>query len=148
MRLWRDRFPGKTIVAGGTNHSWSTRTLPLTSAVLSRCDHSSMKIFISRDRFKSVVPTFCNLHYDSFSQYSASKMLLSSHYINSSPPTLSTLCVLSLPPCVCPSPGIDRLERLKGIPLKLIAIEQFLEEQPQWRGKLVFNMIGELGTTL
>ena len=41
--------------------------------------------------------------------------------------------------------GIDRLERLKGIPLKLIAIEQFLEEQPQWRGKLIFNMIGELG---
>jgi hypothetical protein len=32
---------------------------------------------------------------------------------------------------------------LKGIPLKLIAIEQFLEEQPQWRGKLIFNMIGK-----
>ena len=40
--------------------------------------------------------------------------------------------------------GIDRLERLKGIPLKLIAIEQFLEEEPSWRGKLVFNMIGTL----
>lgn len=39
--------------------------------------------------------------------------------------------------------GIDRLERLKGIPLKLIAIEQFMEEQPQWRGKLVFSMIGK-----
>lgn len=38
--------------------------------------------------------------------------------------------------------GIDRLERLKGIPLKLIAIEQFLDEHPQWRGKLIFNMIG------
>ena len=38
--------------------------------------------------------------------------------------------------------GIDRLERLKGIPLKLIAIEQFLEEEPQWRGKLLFSMIG------
>jgi trehalose 6-phosphate synthase/phosphatase len=38
--------------------------------------------------------------------------------------------------------GIDKLERLKGIPLKLIAIEQFLIEEPQWRGKLIFSMIG------
>lgn len=38
--------------------------------------------------------------------------------------------------------GIDRLERLKGIPLKLIAIEQFLEEQPEWRDKLIFSIIG------
>jgi trehalose 6-phosphate synthase/phosphatase len=38
--------------------------------------------------------------------------------------------------------GIDRLERLKGIPLKLIAIEQFLDEEPHWRGKVVFTMIG------
>ena len=38
--------------------------------------------------------------------------------------------------------GIDRLERLKGIPLKLIAIEMFLEEEPNWRGKVVFSMIG------
>lgn len=38
--------------------------------------------------------------------------------------------------------GIDRLERLKGIPLKLIAIEQFLEEHEHWRGKLIFTLIG------
>jgi hypothetical protein len=44
--------------------------------------------------------------------------------------------------------GIDRLERLKGIPLKLIAIEQFMEEQPQWRGKLVFSMIGKPMTSI
>ena len=44
--------------------------------------------------------------------------------------------------CELPDVGIDRLERLKGIPLKLIAIEQFMEEQPQWRGKLIFTMIG------
>lgn len=43
--------------------------------------------------------------------------------------------------------GIDRLERLKGIPLKLIAIEQFLEEEPNWRGKLIFNMIGRYHVT-
>ena len=44
---------------------------------------------------------------------------------------------------MCLDLGIDRLERLKGIPLKLIAIEQFMEEQPQWRGKLIFSMIGK-----
>merc|ERR1719198_726524 len=38
--------------------------------------------------------------------------------------------------------GIDRLERLKGIPLKLVAIEQFIEENPEWRGKIVFIIIG------
>lgn len=38
--------------------------------------------------------------------------------------------------------GIDRLERLKGIPLKLMAISQFLDENPQWRGKLVFALCG------
>lgn len=38
--------------------------------------------------------------------------------------------------------GIDRLERLKGIPLKLLAIEQFMQENPQWVGKLVFLIIG------
>eukprot|EP00601_Ochromonadales_sp_CCMP2298_P017181 CAMPEP_0173233894 /NCGR_PEP_ID=MMETSP1142-20121109/9889_1 /TAXON_ID=483371 /ORGANISM="non described non described, Strain CCMP2298" /LENGTH=1021 /DNA_ID=CAMNT_0014163805 /DNA_START=97 /DNA_END=3159 /DNA_ORIENTATION=- len=38
--------------------------------------------------------------------------------------------------------GIDRLERLKGIPLKLMAIEQFMEENPQWLGKIVFTLIG------
>jgi trehalose 6-phosphate synthase/phosphatase len=38
--------------------------------------------------------------------------------------------------------GIDRLERLKGIPLKLICIDQFLEENPEWRGKVSFSIIG------
>lgn len=38
--------------------------------------------------------------------------------------------------------GIDRLERLKGVPLKLKAIDQFMEENPEWRGKLVFLLIG------
>jgi trehalose-6-phosphate synthase len=38
--------------------------------------------------------------------------------------------------------GLDRLERLKGIPLKLNAINRFLEENPQWQGKLVFTIIG------
>ena len=38
--------------------------------------------------------------------------------------------------------GIDRLERLKGIPLKLIAIDAFLEENPNWHGKISFSIIG------
>jgi trehalose-6-phosphate synthase len=38
--------------------------------------------------------------------------------------------------------GIDRLERLKGIPLKLMAIDMFLEENPKWLGKVVFPLIG------
>jgi len=38
--------------------------------------------------------------------------------------------------------GIDRLERLKGIPLKLIAIDEFMQENPKWRGKLLFSIIG------
>lgn len=38
--------------------------------------------------------------------------------------------------------GIDRLERLKGIPLKLIAIDEFMQDNPQWRGKLLFSIIG------
>eukprot|EP00981_Chlorochromonas_danica_P005361 scaffold1084_cov250-Ochromonas_danica.AAC.12 len=38
--------------------------------------------------------------------------------------------------------GIDRLERLKGIPLRLMAIDQFLEENPQYVGKVVFAFIG------
>ncbi|RYH28699.1 hypothetical protein EON65_11230 [archaeon] len=38
--------------------------------------------------------------------------------------------------------GIDRLERLKGIPLRLMALDQFLEENPQYVGKLVFTLIG------
>jgi trehalose 6-phosphate synthase/phosphatase len=38
--------------------------------------------------------------------------------------------------------GIDRLERLKGIPLKLMAIDQFISDNPQWLGKIVFAMVG------
>jgi trehalose-6-phosphate synthase len=38
--------------------------------------------------------------------------------------------------------GIDRLERLKGIPLKLMAIDQFMDENPEWLGKIVFPIIG------
>eukprot|EP01032_Pedospumella_encystans_P014145 gene14145-16269_t len=38
--------------------------------------------------------------------------------------------------------GMDRLERLKGIPLKLMAIDQFMAENPQWLGKIVFTLIG------
>lgn len=38
--------------------------------------------------------------------------------------------------------GIDRLERLKGIPLRLMALDEFLEENPQWLGKVVFPFIG------
>eukprot|EP00607_Mallomonas_marina_P007269 CAMPEP_0182418418 /NCGR_PEP_ID=MMETSP1167-20130531/2856_1 /TAXON_ID=2988 /ORGANISM="Mallomonas Sp, Strain CCMP3275" /LENGTH=1137 /DNA_ID=CAMNT_0024592623 /DNA_START=42 /DNA_END=3455 /DNA_ORIENTATION=+ len=38
--------------------------------------------------------------------------------------------------------GIDRLERLKGIPLKLFAIEELMAENPQYRGKLAFVIIG------
>lgn len=34
------------------------------------------------------------------------------------------------------------MERLKGIPLKLIAIDQFLDENEKWFGKIVFAMIG------
>ena len=34
------------------------------------------------------------------------------------------------------------MERLKGIPLKLNAIDEFLAENPKWVGKLVFAMIG------
>mmetsp|Transcript_25483 Transcript_25483/g.24368 ORF Transcript_25483/g.24368 Transcript_25483/m.24368 type:complete len:1128 (+) Transcript_25483:151-3534(+) len=38
--------------------------------------------------------------------------------------------------------GIGRLERLQGLPLKLLAIERFLREEPYWRDKLIFSMIG------
>jgi trehalose-6-phosphate synthase len=38
--------------------------------------------------------------------------------------------------------GIDRLERLKGIPLRLMALDEFLEENPVWLGKVVFPFIG------
>lgn len=38
--------------------------------------------------------------------------------------------------------GIDRLERLKGIPLKLMAIDNFLAANPQWISKVIFPLIG------
>lgn len=38
--------------------------------------------------------------------------------------------------------GIDRLERLKAIPLKLITIDHFMSENPKWRGKIAFSIIG------
>ena len=34
------------------------------------------------------------------------------------------------------------MERLKSIPLKLTAIDEFLAENPQWIGKIVFAIIG------
>jgi trehalose 6-phosphate synthase/phosphatase len=38
--------------------------------------------------------------------------------------------------------SIDRLERLKGIPLQLITLEKFATEYPQWAEKVVFVIIG------
>eukprot|EP01035_Chromulina_nebulosa_P020435 gene20435-26517_t len=38
--------------------------------------------------------------------------------------------------------AIDKLERLKGIPLKLNAIHEFIETNPQYVGKIVFAIIG------
>lgn len=38
--------------------------------------------------------------------------------------------------------GIDRLESLKGIPLKLLGLERFLRRRPEWIGKLVVVQIG------
>ncbi len=38
--------------------------------------------------------------------------------------------------------GIDRLERLKGIPLRLMAIDAFLQENPRWVGRIAFNLLG------
>jgi trehalose 6-phosphate synthase/phosphatase len=38
--------------------------------------------------------------------------------------------------------GIDRLESLKGIPLKLLGLERFLARCPEWVGKIVLVQIG------
>lgn len=38
--------------------------------------------------------------------------------------------------------AIDRLESLKGIPLKLIALERFLQRCPEWAGKIVLIQVG------
>lgn len=37
--------------------------------------------------------------------------------------------------------GIDRLERIRGIPLKLLAFERFLQKYPEWRGKVVLMQV-------
>ncbi|CAH9098384.1 unnamed protein product [Cuscuta epithymum] len=37
--------------------------------------------------------------------------------------------------------GVDRLDRIKGIPQKMIAFENFLEENPQWHDKVVLLQI-------
>jgi len=38
--------------------------------------------------------------------------------------------------------AIDRMESLKGIPLKLIALERFLQRCPEWAGKIVVVQVG------
>ena len=38
--------------------------------------------------------------------------------------------------------AIDRLESLKGIPLKLIGLERFLQRCPEWAGKMVVVQVG------
>lgn len=38
--------------------------------------------------------------------------------------------------------AIDRLESLKGIPLKLLALERFLKKCPEWLGKIVLVQVG------
>eukprot|EP00951_Prasinocladus_malaysianus_P018745 scaffold150358_cov29-Prasinocladus_malaysianus.AAC.1 len=37
--------------------------------------------------------------------------------------------------------GVDRLDMIKGIPQKLLAYEKFLEEHPEWRDKLLGNVL-------
>ena len=37
--------------------------------------------------------------------------------------------------------GVDRLDMIKGIPQKLLAFEKFLNENPEWRGKVVLIQI-------
>jgi Glycosyltransferase family 20 len=37
--------------------------------------------------------------------------------------------------------GVDRLDMIKGIPQKLLAFEKFLEEHPEWRGKVLLVQI-------
>jgi hypothetical protein len=157
MRLWRDRFPGKTIVAGeskGLLEEFARLELCLRTIVISK----SVAIFVTVSMFVGGVE-FCSVL--SCRSLLFSFPTLGSNGLNSTPFTFTSSSYLIYCPSntvyfYSPNPtrpsltlpltqGIDRLERLKGIPLKLIAIEQFLEEQPQWRGKLIFNMIGELG---
>ena len=37
--------------------------------------------------------------------------------------------------------GVDRLDMIKGIPQKILAFEKFLEENPDWRHKVVLLQI-------
>jgi len=37
--------------------------------------------------------------------------------------------------------GVDRLDMIKGIPQKLLAFEEFLEEHPEWRDKVLLAQI-------
>ncbi|KAI5591095.1 hypothetical protein POPTR_004G064600v4 [Populus trichocarpa] len=37
--------------------------------------------------------------------------------------------------------GVDRLDMIKGIPQKILAFEEFLEENPEWRDKVVLLQI-------
>lgn len=37
--------------------------------------------------------------------------------------------------------GVDRLDMIKGIPQKLLAFEEFLEEHPEWRDKVLLVQI-------
>lgn len=37
--------------------------------------------------------------------------------------------------------GVDRLDMIKGIPQKILAFEKFLEENPNWRDKVVLIQI-------
>lgn len=37
--------------------------------------------------------------------------------------------------------GVDRLDMIKGIPQKLLAFEKFLEENPEWRDKVLLIQI-------
>jgi len=38
--------------------------------------------------------------------------------------------------------GIDRLESLKGIPLKMLGLERFLSRRPEWVGRVVLIQVG------
>lgn len=38
--------------------------------------------------------------------------------------------------------AIDRLESLKGVPLKLLGLERFLKRCPEWAGKIVLIQVG------
>ncbi|GKB76653.1 alpha,alpha-trehalose-phosphate synthase [UDP-forming] 1-like protein [Tanacetum coccineum] len=42
---------------------------------------------------------------------------------------------------ICWSKGVDRLDMIKGVPQKLLAFEKFLEDNPNWRDKVVLLQI-------